>query len=658
MRRYIKVVLVTYFVLSLVVSGQDGVSPTLISVNNHKIPVNEFEWTYLKNNSGSSKSSVDEYLELYINFRLKVEAAIDAGIDKTSSFSKELEGYRKQLARNYLTDQDAKEELIRKAYERYKEEINVLHVLISCAPDASPADTADAWRKAMKIRERIRLGEPFESVARGASDDPSASFNGGNLGYITAFQTPMSFENAIYAMNPGALSKPVRTSGGYHIIKVQDRRKSLGRIKVAHIMKSVPPGSTTQQAENAKQSIDSLYIRAADGIDFASLAVENSDDIASAVKGGELPWFGTGEMIMSFSEAAFSLLHDGDISKPVRTVYGWHIIKRLEKQPLMPFEEAKITLEGKLNQSYLLSLSRKSFVEKLKKEYNFRVNREILEWFYTIADSSFISGNYNVPGLKMPEATLYSFATIKTTAAQFMDFIRKNGTQAAATDSIGFINSLYDSKSYEDLVEYEDSMLEKKYPEFRYLVNEFHDGILLFEISDSLVWRRAITDTEGLYKYYETRKDEFIIHPEAIAEIYRIDNTAGRRNVSRLVKTIKKHSDEPGGRDIIYRNAKTGKDTIVVITEGSWKRGENRVTDHVKWSKGFHQYSEDDFTYLVDIKDITMSGYEDFDSVSEQLTNDYMKQLEVDWLKQLRSEYPVVVDTEQLNKLKEKLKDL
>ncbi|MEZ5000081.1 MAG: peptidylprolyl isomerase, partial [Bacteroidales bacterium] len=222
-------------------------------------------------------------------------------------------------------------------------------------------------------------------------------------------------------------------------------------------------------------------------------------------------------MVNEFSEAAFSLLHDGDISEPVKTIYGWHVIKRLEKQPLQPFDEARKTLEGKLSQSYLLSLSRKSFAEKLKKEYNFRINRDILNWFYSIADSTFRSGNINARNMDIPGGSLYTFADRSCSPAQFLDFIREKGPQGMETDSIRFINSLLDTRSYEDLIKYEDSILEKKYPEFRYLVNEFHDGILLFEISDSLVWSRAVNDTAGLREFYETIKTKFLTAPEAHA---------------------------------------------------------------------------------------------------------------------------------------------
>lgn len=658
MRRYSPAALLLFFLFTRALFCQDNGSRPLLTVNGHQITADEFEWVYLKNNSGQGESSVDEYLRLYIDFRLKVEAALDAGIDKRPGFTTELEGYRKQLARNYLTDQGAKEELIRKAYERYREEINAYHVLVRCPLDASPADTLQAWQKAMKIRERIRLGEPFESVAKGASDDPNASINGGNLGYFTVFQTPISFENAVYSMSPGALSRPVRTSSGYHIIKVQDRRKSNGRIRVAHIMKAVPQGSLSYQREKARQVIDSLYNLADKGYDFATLARDNSDDIASAKNGGELPWFGSGEMIMDFSEAAFALLHDGDVSPPVQTIYGWHIIKRLEKRALPSFEDSRMILEGKLNQSFLLSLSRKSFAEKLKKEYKFTVNRELLEWFYSIADSSFIAGNYNSQKGDIPDATLYSFAGVSVNAAQFMDFIRQKGFQSSATDSVGFINSLFEIKSYDDLVSYEDNILESKYPDFRYLMNEFHDGILLFEISDSLIWKRASTDTAGLKDFYEERKEQFAVPASASAVIYNIDKRLGKKRVARLTKTIRKNSNDQSARELILASAISGRDTLVSITEGSWQKGENPILGMVRWSRGFHGFSDNKSNYIVDITEIRDSGYMDFGMVKDQLTNDYLKYLEAEWLKQLRSKYRVIVDEKELNTLKEKLKGI
>ena len=207
----------------------------------------------------------------------------------------------------------------RKHIRDHLTEINAWHILIAMPQDASPADTLKAWKKAIDIRERIINGESFESVARGTSDDKSVKINGGNLGYFTVFQMIMPFEDAAYSLKKGAISMPVRTPYGYHIIKVTDKRPSKGRIKVAHIMKAVPPGTAENEAKKAEEEINNIYKKLQEGASFSELAKKYSDHKESAVKGGELNWFGTGEIISDFSEAAFAITDTGKYTKPVRT---------------------------------------------------------------------------------------------------------------------------------------------------------------------------------------------------------------------------------------------------------------------------------------------------------------------------------------------------
>ncbi|MFO7852875.1 MAG: peptidylprolyl isomerase [Bacteroidota bacterium] len=631
---------------------QEGI---LLKVNDREVSVDEFRWLYLKNNSGDHYTDIEEYLDLYILLRLKVEAAEEAGIHKRQSFKSELAGYRKQLAKNYLTDQDVKKRLLERAYERYKTEIHALHILIECPPDASPEDTLKAYKRAMNVRQRIRLGEPFESVAKGASDDPTVNINGGNLGYFTVFQTPLPFENAVYSMEPGQLSMPVRTSNGYHIIKVQDKRKNQGRIKVAHIMKATAPGSTVEARTRAKNEIDSLYQLLENGSDFSTLAENNSDDMMSSQYGGELPWFGSGEMIHEFSLAAFKLLRDGDYTEPVKTVYGWHIIKRLDKEPMLPYEEAMKYLESRLSNSYLLSVGKKSFAEKLKQEYNYKLNKDALEWFYSIADSTFRhSQDYKIQGT-VPGKVLYSFASETCRMPDFATYIRENGNQAPAYSPESFINTLLEQKVYNDLIDYEDSILEKKYPEFRYLINEFYDGILFFEISDSLIWQRAETDSTGLKQYYETIKDEFIEKSEATARIYKIKPNASRRKKRRMMRAIRRHHDKEDYFERVMDEAISGKDTLVNITEGIWKEGENKLLDNIRWNRGLHQIQKNNGIIVVDILSIKKERYKDLEEIKGIVINKYQEYLEQQWLRELRKKYEVKVNRELMEKLKSQI---
>ena len=648
----------TVILLFILLSGPAGNAQlnsdqTLMTVNGKDISAGEFLWLYRKNNSGQGKMDINEYLEIYTLFRLKVEAATDAGIDQTDSFREELESYRKQLSRSYLTDQGVKEELLKKAYQRYREEIHAYHILISCPADASPADTLEAWEKAKNVRERLRLGEPFKAVARGASDDPDVMVNGGDLGYFTVFQTPLVFENAVYSMQPGNLSKPVRTADGYHIIKVQDRRPSSGRIRVAHIMKATPPGTPESKLLEARMQIDTIYSLAINEADFSELAKRYSDDRGSSSQGGELPWFGAGEMVNEFAEVSFSLMHNGDISKPFKTAYGWHIVKRLEKEQPLPFEEARRILESKMSQSYLQSVSRQSFVEKLKKEYNYRVNDANLVWLTSIADSAFRSGTYRWNERSIPPGNIYTYADRNVTMDQFVRYINNMGKSVTSNDSVKYIRSLIDLKSYDDLIKYEESHLPAKYPEYRYLVNEFHDGILLFEISDRMVWSKLRPGSDELRTYWESRKNEFMTALTSDARIITIASSAGKSRTKKLIKEIRKEIRAGSHDSLIASIGMTASRHPVSVQSGSFKEGENSILDMVKKSKGSYTLTSPAGTHIVIISDVRESVPLPFEEAQALIIDDFQAKLESEWHTQLREKYNVTVNNRVLSELQQ-----
>lgn len=481
----------------------------LMTVANMDVEAGEFVRMFNKSLDPAYRVEIDEYLQQFIAFKLKVADAVEHGYDTTAAFREELKGYRNQLAQTWLTDPDIREKTLRKAYQRYLEEINASHILVSCPQDAVPDDTLKAYTKAVGIRKRILEGEPFGEVALSESDDKSAKINNGNLGYFTAFQMITPFEEAAYSLQPGTISGPVRTPFGYHIIKVIDRRPSGGKIRVAHIMKSVPPGSDGQAVSKAESEINQIYDRLGKGESFAKLASEKSDHKESAANGGEMNWFGAGEIINDFSEAAFSIKDTGEYTKPFRTPYGFHIIKLLERKGPGTYEEAKPFLESRMNQTDLVSLGKKSFIERLKKEYEFRVIPEARNWFIKNTDTLIIRGKKRYPARRIPEGSICSFAGQGLTAADFASYLEKRGGIIETDNPALFIDESLQSIASEEILKYEDSILEKKHPDFKYLMREFHDGILLFEISSDKVWNRVQEDTAGLMKHYELNKDKF-----------------------------------------------------------------------------------------------------------------------------------------------------
>jgi peptidyl-prolyl cis-trans isomerase SurA len=644
--------LIIAFCLSPLVSqAQDLNSKILLDVDGNKVQAGEFIRMYKKSIEPGKTLDINDYLQQFIIFKLKVADALHEGIDTAKSFRDELNGYRNQLAENYLTDAQTKEKLLQKAYQRSLTELNAWHILIALAQDATPADTIKAWKKAIDVRERIIRGEPFESVARGTSDDKSVKINGGNLGYFSVFQMIMPFEDAAYNLKINAISMPVRSPYGYHIIKVAGKRPSRGKIKVAHIMKSVPPGSDDKVSKDAEEAINNIYKMLQQGISFSDLAKKYSDHKASAEKGGELEWFGAGDIISDFAEAAFAIPDTGTYSKPVHTMYGWHIIKLLGKKAPGTFEESRSFLESKINQSYLNSLSRKSFVDKLKKEYKFQVNQEAYKWFVTNTDTLISKGLKKYDHSTIPAGNLYSFANQVFTTKDFANYIETRGPVIVTRDSSVFINRIFDLEVTDNIISYENSILEKKYPEFRYLMNEFHDGMLLFEISNRLVWKKVSTDSVGLQNYYEENKNKWLSKRSIEGEIYTLKDNQGKKI---LETTLKKFA---GSSDMDDRlNKKFNKaDTLLLIKHGTWTKGDNADIDKTEWTEGLHTLENNGFPSVLYIKKVGEPAPIKLKEIQGDVMTGYQTFLEKEWVSQLIKKYPVKTDDLVFQEVKKKI---
>jgi peptidyl-prolyl cis-trans isomerase SurA len=643
--------IITICLSGIVSQAQDLNSKILLDVDGNKIQAGEFIRMYNKSVEPGKTLDIDEYLQQFIVFKLKVSDALHLGIDTTKSFKEELNGYRNQLAANYLTDDETKEKLLRKAYQRSLTEINAWHILIAMSQGSSPDDTLKAWKKALDVRERIIKGEPFESVARGTSDDKSVKLNGGNLGYFSVFQMIMPFEDAAYSLKINTISMPVRTPYGYHIIKVAAKRPSRGKIKVAHIMKSLPPGSDDKVSKDAEEAINNIYKTLQQGTSFSDLAKQYSDHKSSAAKGGELDWFGAGDIISDFSEAAFAIQDTGSYSKPVHTLYGWHIIKLLGKKAPGTFEESRSYIESKINQSYLNSLSKKTFVDKLKKEYKFQVNQGAYRWFVENTDTLIMNGLKKYDHSVLPTDKLYSFADQIFTTIDFANYIETRGPVIVTKDSSVFINRIFEMQVADNIISYENSMLETKYPEFRYLMNEFHDGMLLFEISNRFVWKKVSTDSVGLQNYYEENKNNWLSKRSIDGEIITLKNIRGKKI---LESAIKKFAGSPDMDDRLNKKFNTS-DTVLIIKHGTWVRGDNEEADKADWTPGPHSMSANGFPVVLYIKKVTEPAPMKLKEIQGDVMTGYQTYLEKVWVSQLMKKYHVKTDDLVLQEVKKKI---
>lgn len=626
--------------------AQDAKNPVLMTIAGTPVSKSEFEKVYRKNNNKEGAydmKDVREYLELYINYKLKVKEAEEEKLDTSLTFINELKGYRKQLSQPYMTDKEVSDALIKEAYDRMLKDVRAAHILINVAPDALPKDTLQAYNRALKIREMIVKGADFEKMARDSSNDPSAKENGGDLGYFTGMQMVYPFETAAYTTKPGQMSMPVRTKFGYHIIKVIDIRDAQGEIKVAHIMIKSPANSPDSIALQAKAKIDEIYAKLKAGEKFEDLATKFSDDKGSAKTGGALPPFGTGRMVPEFEKAAFALKNDGDFSEPVKTSYGWHIIKRLEKKPIPSFEDKKNELKNQVAKDSRAEISKNSMIARIKKDYNFKEVPKNKDLFVAALDTNLLNGEWTpekVSGMNKP---LFTLGTQTYTQEDFAKYINNHQSKKQNTTPKQVGYTLYNQFVEESCLNYEESQLENKYPEFKSLMQEYRDGILLFDLTDKKVWSKAVKDSAGLVSFYETNKTNYMWDRRLDAIIY---TSANADIASKTRKLIKKKKPLVEILTTINKDSQLNLNT----KDGKFLKGENEIIDAITWQKGLSpDMNRNNSVVFVDVLNIIEPTSKTLDEAKGIITADYQNYLEKEWIKELRTKYPVTVDQDVLN---------
>jgi len=645
MKRSVKT-LFAFLALSVCTFAQ-STDPVLMTINGKPVLKSEFEYIYNKNNTNNSldKKTLEEYVDLFINFKLKVEEAKTQGIDTTKSFITELSGYRSQLTKPYLTDSKVDEAVLHEAYDRSKEDVDVSHILIRIPQNATPADTLKAWDEINTIWKRLQK-EDFAKVAKEVSQDQSAEQNGGHIGWISAFRIVYPFETMAYNTAVGTISKPVRTAFGYHVVKVHARRNSLGEVLVSHIMLFTSKGEDDKN-KKSKERIDSIYQRILAGEDFGTLATKYSDDKGSSVKNGELPWFGTGRMVPEFETAAFALKEKGDVSQPVQSPYGWHILKLIDKKGLASYDEIKADLERKIKRDERANRGQQAFLVKSRAENNFQLNTANLKEFYKILGNNKLSDSIFIADAAKLDKPLFSFAGKNYTQSDFAKYLKKNNNTEKSISS-EIIDEKLDAFVDAELLAYEDAQLEKKYDDFRFLMQEYHDGILLFEVSNREVWDKASKDTEGLAKYFNAHKDVYKWEkPHYKGRVIMCKD----KETFDAAKLIVKKSDI----DSIDKYLRTRlNDSIqhVKIEKGLFVQGDNKVVDNQIFKTKDKFIPAADYPFAFVVGKMLKNKPEDYTDVRGLVTADYQEFLEQEWIKALRAKYPVKVDENVLKTVK------
>ena len=633
------------------------VTDVLMTIDGEKVRVEEFLEVYNKNLDlvkDDSQNELANYIDLFIEYKLKTKEAYAQGLDQNDEFKKEFTKYQNQLAQSYLYDQEITDELLVQAYSRLAEEINANHILLQVTPTAKPSDTLARYNQIKAIRDRAIQGVDFEALAREYSEEPGANERAGYLGYFKGFAMVYPFENAAYNTPTGQISEIVRTNYGYHIIKVNDRRKAPDELTVAHIMVSTQSEDIT--SEEAEKRINDIYKRIQQGENFEDL-VSLSDDVSTARKKGIIGRFGSGKLnAPNFETAAFALENVGDISAPVKSRFGWHIIKLIEKHPLESFEELKEMLEKRLKDGERGKVITQTVNQRIKDKYGFSKDEKALAFFYEFVTDSIATRKwtYDTDHPQLQE-TLFTIGNNNTTRGEFAQFIAKRQRRGTISrNTIAVVNTYYTEFETQKLKEFTMNLLEKENKTYASVINEFRNGLLIYDLMNINIWEPSKTDTLGLEKFFQENRQKYTWNKRVDASIASVSESETAYYVQELLRN---------GVDAqtIEQQLNTDDEVVVIFTSGVFEIDHQALPENFTPQIGvsevyFAQKNPEKSAVVVLVNDVLPQQQKSLKDVRGKVMSDYQNYLEAKWMKELRDKYSVRINKKVLRKLTKKVK--
>jgi peptidyl-prolyl cis-trans isomerase SurA len=630
--------------MALAAKNNDAV---LMTINGRPVYQSEFEYLYNKNNAQQVQpQSLDEYVQMFVDYKLKVADAEAAGRDTTASFIKEYNEFRNELAAPYLTDTTVMTSLLQQAYSHYSEELKVSHIMVQY-PGGRDA-RAKATATLDSLRTAILNGTAkWDDVASQYSIDRGTNAKGGQMGWIMPGRLPWPFEEAAYNTAKGEISPIVNSGYGLHIIRVDDRRASSGEVQAQHILKLTARKSEAEAAK-AKEQIDSIYNVVMDGADFSDVAQRESEDPGSKSKGGMLDWYGRGMMVAEFDSASFALA-DGEISKPVKTSYGYHIIKRLAHRGVADFATMRPTLEKQISGDERGQRPYKARIEQLEKTYNSHLLNDGLAQVETLIKDNGGFDSLAISKLSASDIAVYEVNGVKAPVKSVMKYVRVGRTQPSTDDAVEMISNAATFGMENATADVERENLLTNNADYRNLVNEYRDGILLFDISNEKVWDRANKDKEGLEAYFNANRDKYTWDKPKFKGyvVFATNDTIGAQ-VRQFCDSINAagFDAETFAGDLRKAFGRDAKVERVIAAQG-----DNAITDNLAFNgpkPAENTRWKDCFAFRGRI----IEQPEEAADVRGQVTTDYQNSLEKEWVEQLRKTYPVKINNKVLKKIK------
>ncbi|WP_299097471.1 peptidylprolyl isomerase [uncultured Winogradskyella sp.] len=633
--------------IALNVSFAQEKDEVLLEVDGEPVMTSEFLRVYNKNLDlvkDESQKDVDGYLKLFTEYQLKLKEAKRLKLDEDTKYQREFLRYKKQLTKNYLSENEVTDALVQEAYERNNYDVNAAHVLVRL--DGNAKDTLKAYNQVLKLRERV-LEEGFDAVKASAHNGQSVFLE--DLGYFSAFKMVYDFETAAFNTPKGEISMPFRTQFGYHVVMVKDKRKSRGTITAAHIMIALQQNDTLL---NPEERINDIYKKLQQGEKFESLAKQFSDDKSSARNGGKLSAFKSGQLSSTiFEDQAFALQNDNDISKPFKSEYGWHIVKRIAYEPIKSFEELKPEIESKVKRDSRSQLINEAMVDALKKRYQISYNPEAKKYFTSLLNENYFARSWRLPEDFEIDKTVFTIGNQSFSYEAFgrhlmsaqRNYVNKKG------DFSVVIDKEFDKFFETSILKYREDNLEFENKDFADILKEYRDGLLLFDLMEKEIWNKASKDSVGLEAYYQKHKSKYQWSDRVDVVIA---TAANEDYAKKALKMTKKGKSE---QDIKKALDKDGKKNII-FTKGTYNTNDPKLPSNLKIEQGVSEiYSHNDAFHVIDIKAVLPAGIKTLEEAKGNVINDYQNEIEANWIDSLYKRFKVDVNKKALKKVKAKI---
>jgi peptidyl-prolyl cis-trans isomerase SurA len=645
---------INLLLLLLLVTYFTGISQNknnvLLTIDAEPVYSSEFKHVFNKNLDlviEESQKNVDGYLDLFIDYKLKIAEAYAQNLDKNELYIKEFGKYEDQLSKKYIIDKRIASQLIDEAYERGKEEINADHILVLVNFNDPPKDTLIAYNKIKIAYDKAVSGEDFETLVVNYSEEPGAKNSKGKLGYFTVFQMFYPFETAAYNTKVGGISKIIRTAFGYHIIKINDRRVKKPKINVSHIMVF---SNKDKKVENPEERINELYAMIMQGESFENVAKQFSEDKSTGKIGGQIKTFGPGDLrAPQFEKAAYSIKNDGDILAPIKSSFGWHIIRLNEKFTMPSFEEQKPEIEKNINSGARENFLLHAINNKIISKYGYEEGLSYSPYFNTYITDSIFKRNWVYTPVAYNE-TLFTIGDKKVKYDEFAIYIRDRQLLLKRyIDKNALLLDMYNNFKNETIKNYYIERLEIENEDYAMIINEYRNGLLVYDVMKNNIWQVAKLDSIGLKQYYEDTKGNYMWKERVDIDIISSTNEVSAKKAQEL---LNEGMEMTKIKELLNIDGKVN----VIITSGIYEVDQNELPEGIEIKEGVSEiYKRDNSSVVVNVKEVIPPSIKEFVNVRGIVLSNYQTEIEKRWIKSLRDKYKVEINKKSLKRIKKEL---